>query len=410
MNKGTTFVINGMGSLKIIASLLTVDYPRIFIAKTEENNPLLFIFEEIAVNDSVAMWAVSQITFGEFDGLNRGLRTVQDCYRGPRGEKRKGYRVTAYSNKNGADSEPVSDIFPLIKDGAFYPDPFVDEQHGAGLLSLVYETKFISTVLDSSSFAPPLISSTRAENAIAKAKEMLASLPFSLKTKNVRASLSYGHSIVLNIELSDKEKLPAFSLAEPSEMSESSDASKALEVALSPSGTEVDVMNAFKGDKDAIKKCQSFVKEMRRNNPNGNTIFQIVDTKGGLSNSVIINKENDKLIQRKLSESIKGLETAIKKENNFVCSGVFLMLDTTGKMKFKFQSTSPNGSKNLYVGFSSKTFNSNNLKLILRDYSYTATIEETIYEGVFGATKPVYRLINLAEADNYKQEFFLKDS
>jgi hypothetical protein len=409
MKENSSFSVLGIGNLTIIASLLTIDYPRIFVAtkinlEENESDLLLYIFEEIKVDESSATWAVSQISFSDLDELNRGLRTVQDCFRGSRGQPKKGFIVTSKEGAKEATSEIIDNIYPYIQDGSFYPDPFVEDQHGSGIVSLVNKSKFFSVVLEDSPNASPFISSERIQKALTKYNTFFSAVPYAIKTKNLRTLLSFGHSIVLSVEISDDYlgNGDKFSLFD-NNGTESNELLDAMKTCISPKSSNIEIMNAFKGDKDVICKYQAFVREIRKNNSSGKTIFQFVDSQGGKSSSVIIDNQSEKIIYSNMSSSIQELEKAKQKTSVFKCTGVFLMLDTTGKRRFKFKPNDTRTFGNLFKGFAASDFNPEKLTLNLVDENYNATFLKTIFCGDFGETKPIFSLTKLERGNNDEQ-------
>lgn len=404
MNK--TFFIKNIGTLAYVASLVDIDYPRTFVCKRVDiRSTDLFLFDEYNHGDNFVEWLCVQISYNDLDRLNYGYITLESCFFGPRGTPKSGYIVVSRSDMDVAESRYLANISSLITDNQTYIDSFVDDNHGAGLLSLVYGKPIISLVVKPEKFADPMISTTRITSGSSECIALMNALPYAIETRNNRMCVMASHSLVMYFEVSDK-KGKMFKQNVLSEDFEDNVESKcafgAIETMLNKESTNEQVINAFKGDKKSIEKASNFIAEIKRNNKKNTLLLQAVDYSKNSSSKPFsfsgeIDNETVKYVKKKCNEVIEIIDN---KDNHiidtFVKQGQFLMLDTTGRRKFKFQSTEKGDNGAVISGFADTKVNG----LMVDDNGnkqYTVKIQSDVLKGKFGLSKPIYTLLEIID-------------
>ena len=412
------FKIANLGKLKYVISLVDFDYPRTFVCKKVDSDSLeLYLFDELNHGDDFVEWICTQISFDDLDRLSRGLITLESCFYGPRNSTKPGYIVTSNKDKEFAVASCSENISIYIPNNNTYIEPLVDDNHGSGLLSLVYESPFFSVIIKPEKYADPMIDTTRITNGSTDFKAMANAWPFGIETKNSRMCLSHTHSLVMYFEISDKKCLNSSQGTlneEFSENAETHDAFEAINTILRKESTSEQIINAFKGDSKSIEKTNKFISEVKKNNKNNKVIIEAVDYSSGEEKKIsIIHEEiNDDTIINMTKRKEEVFKIIDDKNNhnitNFMAIGQFLMLDTTGRKKFKFQSIEPDGSKTIISGFSEISIDG----LSVSDdgtKKYEVRIQSDVLKGEFGVSKPTYKLLEIVSIiDNPEQLHLFK--
>ena len=400
MMKSNVFEIKGLGIFQHLANIKTIDFPRTFVCKelNKKNDIRLFIFDEYENEDDHVSWACSQISFEEFDRLNQGIQSIEKCFVGPFGSDKEGYLIRNNTGEATPFVQKVSSMPQKVCRGETFSETFIEECHGAGPLSLVYGKKIASIVLDNNRYCNPMFTNSILSNNASKIKAMLSSLPYSITTKNSLISLSYAHSLVLNVIVSsndDDDNELGFDVK-----SESDEAFDALKTIMSRESTENEIINAFRSKTDAIKKFDSFMNSFNTKILNNNPIVQLVDANQKKSTIIPISENVKDVIVNKNKECAEKLVQSEKEEQIFSDSGSFLMYDNTGKRGFKFKSDL---NDDIYKGFC--VFDEDSLEngITIKKKKYNIKVKIIVFKGDFGTSKPQREIIGVEEAGEAKQ-------
>lgn len=398
------FKIKNLGTMKFVLPIIDFDYPRTFVCKKEDSqNLVLYLFDEFDHDNNSLSWLCVQTSIDEIDRLNRGLITLESCFRGPRFTKKPGYIIKSFTGSDIADCELLNDISKFVEGRNTFVDEFIsDENEGVHLLSAIYEKPFVATVLKPEKYADPLIDSSRISKGSELFKSMINSLPFMVETKNCCCSQT--RSLVVYYEISDKKPFNNKQLLLSDEFinnEETHCAFNAIGTILNPDAKEADIINAFKGDKNSIKKASNFINEIKMNAKNCPVeiyAFDYLADKNSVAIVSKIDKKTSQLVKEKSAEIIKIIDST---ENHITDElievGQFLMLDTTGRKKFKFQTAKFNGETKIYSGFSKCDVSG--ITVDERGKTkYKVKILSDVLRGEFGRSNPVYSLIEIVEA------------
>lgn len=412
-----TFAIDVLGTMKFIVSLIDYDYPRAFVCKKQKktfSELELFIFDEIDCGDDYVEWICAQISINDLDRLNRGIITLESCFFGPREGPKPGYKIISKNGENVASALLLDDVSLLVTNNHTFVEQFVPNSHGVELMSLVYESPFLAVVAKDENYADPMIDSTRVAAGSNEFKTMANAMPYGIETRFSRMCYSSEHSVVIFYELSDKKSLSnnQILLSDSFEQNcETRETFKALDILLSESSTNEQIINAFKGDKKSIEKAHKFISEIKKNNKKP-TYIQAADYSSGITKPM---KTTSRLINDDVVDSIKkrsqDVYAIIDSPNNHIINefhktGQFLMLDTTGRKRFKFQSTEKDDYGVIYSGFSDV-----NLSLLSVDDSgkkrYVVRIKSDTLFGEFGKSKPSYTLMAIEDYSDTNEQLTL---
>lgn len=108
MNK--KFCVENLGELEFVLRLIENDYPTAFIAKKVDSENELFIFDEYDNDETSVTWICAQISIDDLDDLNKGLKTLNSCFLGPRNTKKEGFLVTSKAGNKRATCFPLDDL------------------------------------------------------------------------------------------------------------------------------------------------------------------------------------------------------------------------------------------------------------------------------------------------------------
>lgn len=389
--------------MKYLISIVDFDYPRTFLCKLDGSEELrLYLFDEYDHDDSSITWICVQTSIDDIDRLNRGLITLESCFYGPRNIAKSGYLVRSFYGEDEAQAEFCNNISSYLKNNQTFIDEFIsDDNHGALLISAIYEKPFMATVLKPEKYADPLIDASRLSKGPELFKTMVNSLPFLVETKN--CCYSQTHSLVVYYEISDKKIVNEGQGQLTDEFagnSETSAAFDALKTILDEKSSNVEIINAFKGDKNSIEKASSFISEIKKNAKDCPLEIHAIDfSDSGISQrfALKIDKRIDKQVKNRSAEVVRIIDSECNHStHNIIAVGNFLMLDTTGRKKFKFQSINENGQKIVYSGFAKcdvsgfAVDNKGNTK-------YKVNILSDVLQGQFGKSNPTFSLVEILE-------------
>lgn len=400
------FTIKDLGSFSFVVTLIEIDYPRTFVCKKAGCQSVeLFLFDEFNHGTDFVEWICVQISVDDLDRLNRGYITLESCFYGPRKTPKPGYKIISKSNVEIADSLFIDDVSSLIIDNQTYIEPFIEDSHGAGLLSKIYDCPIISLIIKPEKYADPMIETTRITSGSNDFKSMVNALPFAIETRNNRMCFSQTHSLVVYYEINDKKNVsPGQGLIgeEFEKNVETHNAFSAIKTILNSNSTDEQIINAFKGDIKSIEKTNKFISEVKRNNMHNAITIQAVDCSSGSSEKdVSFSNEIDTTVVKSVNQRCQDVVGIISQKDNhlistFIKTGQFLMLDTTGRKKFKFQSTENDDEGTIYSGFAGTGING----LMVDnggDKKYTVRIQSDVLQGEFGSSKPIFTLLEIIE-------------
>lgn len=411
MNKSDKiFKVKQLGQIKFILPIIDFDYPRVFLCKKDDSFSLtLYLFKEFNHDDSSISWICVQTSVDEIDRLNRGIICLESCFRGPRLTSKSGYIVKSSVGEEEAESTYCDDISSFIKSENTFVDEFIsDENEGVNLLSAIYEKPFFATVLKPERYADPLIDASRITCNSELFKSMINCSPFMVESK--KCCYSQNRSLVAYYEISDKRLLGKNQLPLIDDFNDNSETHlifNAINTILDSHSEVSDIINAFKGDKKSIEKTSEFINEIKNNAKNTPIEIHAADYHNKTINSPIvvsIDKDTSKNVKQKTAEAIKIIDSEENHiRNEITVVGQFLMLDTTGRKKFKFQSFGALGKTQIYSGFS-KCDVSGIAVDETGEARYKVKILIDILKGQFGTSNPIYFLTKIIEKINSPEQ------
>ena len=401
-----TFDIQGLGRLTYLVTLIDIDYPRAFVCKSIEPAPLeLFVFTELDHGKDYLEWVCAQISVEDLDRLNCGMITLESCFMGPRKGPKSGFRVVSRADVERPEAVYVENISGLVKDHETFVDPFVADNHGADLRSLVYQRPILAVVMKQDKYADPFFESTRSAACTQSFNAMGNALPYAIDIKRTRMGLSQSHSLVMYFEVFDKKSTEEGQQTISDAFQgnpETRGAFEAIQSLLRSDSTPEQVINAFKGDTDSIKKTRDFIAEIKRVNPQNPVLLQTVDYSMGIASSPepFCSTIDDCVVGRAKEKSDAVQEIVDREESHkvseFTTIGQFLMLDTTGKKKFKFQSLEKGGVGEIVGGFSEADLNGITVDSS-KGKTYKVKLKSDVLSGKFGVSKPIFTLLEIME-------------
>lgn len=394
MNK--KFYVDNLGELEFVVTLIENDYPVSFVAQMVNSETSLFIFDEYDNDDTSVTWICARISIDDLDDLNRGLKTLNSCFLGPRNTKKEGYLITSRAGNERATCEPLNDLTKYVAENDVFVSQFVEDSHGSELLSLITKKNYASFVLDSKKYASGFLDFGEMKNKVENCRSLMNSLPFYITVKNNRTYISNSHSIVVNFEISDKKekinkKQEKIKEIEDELANRESDAAiETLNLAFNSQNTN-DFIGALKNNVASIDKFGNFI-ESFDNKKTSDQILQLVSP-NKKTKQIIINREKiDSLSNfvKDAKEKMKDDKRKSFKTNDF---GYFEKFDSKSEGKFRFISNINKGA--IYRGVKSSSFNASEHPIEIKDplCTYSVTFECFYYEINGKTTKISYSLI-----------------
>lgn len=406
------FVIENLGIFEFVVSLVTFDYPEVFVARriSNKNNCAdLFIFDEIESTDDSVSWAATQLSFEQFGLLNKGRIRLDSCFYGDRGSPKKGYKITSKSGLEKATKIDVDDISSIINHELdYYVDQFVEDNHGIDALQLATGEKIVGVILDENERASPFINGSVVKDIINANSNFIKSLPYDLDT--TRYNFAMNQSVVVCFGLTNKGKSDPtkINLTEEEDANNKkmvNDAIDLIQKALSPETSEGELLSSFSGQPEPIRKIKRVVNAIKKANPQGNTIVTFSSNKSEPSfQRIIINKNAEEIIKTRSNSALKTIEEGPKSTNTINATGTFKMFDGTknnGAFVFRDEVT-----KTDYKGISHieiKSFEKEELVMELFRRRYRAKITELIYSYGCNKSKSVFELEEIEPDDSQEQ-------
>ncbi len=371
------FFIKNLGEFEYLVTLLSVDYPETFVARKIGEECDIYIFDEIKNDENSITWICSAITIDELDGLNKGIRTLNSCFYGPRKTKKQGYLVTSSANKEEADCLLIDDTSKYVAERDVYVPQFVEDNHGSSVLSLATGKVLFSLVLDDKKNADPFFDIRRLTTSTNDGKAFLQSLPYNISVKDNKACIQSNQSIVINFEISDKpiklansKQLTIEQIDESIDNVESLAALNAIEKAFNSGDDKEKLISALGNNKNAIKKYHKFVSTISKNK-NEKQLIQTIKPNFAKSNSIELNKKSLQELSNQASKSIELMNSQSKKTSTIIKAGYFEMFDIKGKGRFRFIAD----DKTIYRGTKSNVFDINKCPIEMQDSESKYIIE-----------------------------------
>ncbi len=407
MNK--RFHVKTIGEVEYIATLLCIDYPTTFVVRKVNSNCELYIFDEIENDDNSIKWICSRISIDEFDGLNKGTKTLNSCFYGPRRSKKSGYLVTSISGYEVAECQMIEDVSRYVSDEEIYAPQFVKDDHGSSILALATDKILLSLVLNDEKYADPFFDITNLSDTASSGRTFLNSLPYNIVVRNNKACVQSNQSVVINFEISDKSlsdenvnQLKIEELEADIKNSESKAALDSIKRAFESGNDQEKIINAFNGDKNVLKKFNKFLGAIKKNKNDGRAIQFIDSQNDSPSNGVALTNEVLETTTANVVGSIKVLENQQKYTSEIKCTGYFEMFDNKGKRRFRFIGD----DGNIYRGVASNSFDISKCPIIMQDSNcrYLVNMESSYFVINGKNTKSTYELLSAIEEKKPVQE------
>lgn len=407
MNK--RFHIKTIGEVEYIATLLCVDYPITFVVRKVDSECELYIFDEIDNDDNSIKWICSRISIDELDGLNKGTKTLNSCFYGPRRSRKPGYLITSISGHDIAECQLIEDVSQYVDKEEIYAPQFIKDDHGSSVLALATNKVLLSLVLNDEKYANPFFDISNLSDTASSGRTFLNSLPYNIVVKNNRACVQSNQSVVINFEISDKplpnnnpKQLKMEELENSINNSESKAALDSVKRAFESGGDQEKLINAFNSDKKVLQKFNKFIHTLKKNNNNGRSV-QFVDSQdNSQSDGISLTNEVLDITTSNVVESIKVLERQKKHTDTIDCFGYFEMFDNKGKRRFRF--IGEDGI--VYRGITSNSFDISKCPIVMQDANRRYLIKmKCSYFVINGKqTKSPYELLFAKEEKRPKQE------
>lgn len=391
------FFINGLGHFEYVVTLLSLDYPETFVARKISEELELFIFDEVENTSESVTWVCSPISIDDLDALNKGTKTLNSCFVGPRNTPKPGYLVTSYAGKEQAEYKKIENLMPYISDIDVYVPEFVEDKHGAGVLALATKKVLFSLVIDEKKYADPFIDIARLTDNTNSGKAFLTSLPYNIEIRNNKACIQSNQSVVINFEIADKKteknskQLSIEQVEDEIENVEAIAAVEAIELALTSGDDENKLISALGNNKKALKNYNRFVSSISKNKKD-KQIVQIARPNSPSSVSIGLSKTSLSSMATVAKESIKIMDEQKKQTGNIKCTGYFEMFDLKGKGRFRF--ICDDGK--IYRGTKSPSFElkSDVIELRNSEYKYFVELEYSCYKVDGKDTDLSYELVS----------------
>lgn len=399
------FYIKGLGEFEYVVTLLSIDYPETFVARKTSDELELFIFDEVENNKESVTWVCSAISVDDLDALNKGTKTLNSCFIGPRRTPKPGYLVTSYFGKEQAEYKSIDNMSPFVSDIDVYVPQFVEDKHGTGVLALATKKVLFSLVINENKYADPFIDITRLTDSTNSGKAFLTSLPYNIEIRKNKACIQSNQSVVINFEITDKKdtknskQLHIKEVENATENVESIAAAEAIELALNSGNDENKLISALGNNKKSLKSYNRFVSSISKNKKD-NQIIQIAKPNGASNVSINISKESLNSMANVAKESIKIMNEQKKQTGNLKCVGYFEMFDLKGKGRFRFICD----DGRIYRGTKSSSFDSKSDVIELKDSDskYLIYLECSSYRIDGKDTDLTYELVS---AEKEKKPF-----
>lgn len=403
MNKN--FVIEGLGELEFVVTLIESDHPVSFVAKKVNSDSIIFIFDEYDFDQDSVTWICSQISIDDLDKLNRGLKTFNSCFLGPRNSPKSGYIVNSRRGNEHATSTQVSDLTNYLAETDIFIPQFVEDNHGAEVISLITKKVYLSLVLDSDKYADPFINFTNLKEKIENSRAFLNSLPFKITVKDNRTYLTNEHSIVVNFEISDKVDKKANSKQCLIEEVETALRNKESDATIDSINSAMNCKNGeelayeLQNDSLIINKFEKFINSFRKNEKE--QLIQLVSP-NKKTKQIKINNDAFNQLTKITGDARKIVENCEFKKTEKTVSGYFEMFDIKGDGKFRLVSPI---DQTEYQGKISNTFNIKDSPVEIKDSTstYSVVLEIFHYESQKQEAKPIYILKSIKKHQNPTQ-------
>ena len=409
MNK--RFYVKNIGEVEYIATLFSADYPVTFVTRKVDSSCELYIFDEIKTDDVSITWICSRISVDEFDGLNKGTKSLNSCFCGPRHSKKQGYLVISKSGNEIADSVLIEDTSIYVGNEEVFVPQFVDDNHGSNILSMATGKLLFSLVLNDERYADPFFDIKNMSDSATDGKLFIASLPYGISIRNNRACVQSNQSIVINFEISDKpikesndRQLKIEQVDNETKNIESREALKSIQLAFESGNDSEKLLTALNNDKKAIKKFNKFLNTIKKNKCGGRCI-QFVDSNNEKPlKNILLTDEVVEIAYKNSNESLSIIDNQEKKRSHIIRTGYFEMFDNKERRRFRFIGD----DKNIYRGIASNDFDITKCPIIMQDSKtrYIIKMEESYYIVNNRNTKPSYSLLSVEKEIIPIQETF----
>lgn len=401
-NMNRTFFVESLGEMEFLVSLIEGDYPITFVAKKINSEAPLFIFDECSSDDNSVSWICSEIGIDDLDLLNRGLKKLNSCFKGPRNSKKTGYLITSISGLKEAKCEKKEDLADYLAEEDIFVPQFAEDDHGAGIYTLVTKTNFVSIVLDKEEYASPFIDFADVNKKYSKFGALCNTLPFEILNRNRRTVISNLHSVVLYVEVSDKEDKEKnkhqTKIDEIEEVLQNAESDAALETLASAFNSETTekLVSALNNDIKSVEKFDDFIETFSKKNQE-NQFMQFSSTKSK-TRKILLNKEKVDKLSSLVIEAKNQMNEQSKVVESLKFSGWFEMFDSKPKGKFRFIPYENKSSK--YRGDIDSSFDSAENPIEVGDpkTKYSIVLKKTYFKIGEKFTNPSYTLL-LAEKE-----------
>ena len=406
------FVIENLGIFKFVVSLVSFDYPVVFVARrisNKENSADLFIFDEIESTDDSVSWAATQLSFEQFNLLNKGRIRLDSCFYGDRGAPKKGFKVTSQSGLTKATKIDVDEVSRLINHELdFYVEQFAEDNHGIDILQLATDEEIFGVVIDEKERVDPFVNGRIVKDIIDTNSSFIKSLPYDLDT--TKYNFAMNQSVVVCFGLTNKNKVDPTKIFLTEEENANNqkmidDAINLIQKAFSSETSEDELLSSFSGQPDPIKRIKKVVNAIKKANPKGDTVVAFSSKKSKNNyKKIVINKSTETIIKKRSNGALKTIEEGPKDTREIHATGTFKMFDGTknnGAFVFKDERT-----KTDYKGISHidvKSFEQEELIMELFKRRYKVKIIELIYSYDSNKSKSVFMLEKIELDENQEQ-------
>lgn len=335
------------GVYMFVCDIKTENNNHVYLYKNSDSDTLTL---HLFIKRADSFFYSTQVSFDQIDSLNRGKITLDFCFRGARNTPKQGMSF----EKIGEDwiEKIIPNIFDYYDFGATYVPEFVDDNHGVGLLSLIYQTNFLSIVLDKSSNSEPLMDIGEIKKIVNQFKEVVQKLPFNIKKEGKMISFSDRHSTRISFEIGDFNDKDD-TLTDQSDLHESNEAINLLAKCCSATILNEDdiakVANVCGNDSSLMKVFQRVITHVNANN-NSIRELSLIKFDEGEVESVLSETIDEKLettVTCNTNKIIEKIEENTKKTREIDCVGYFEMIDITGKREFKFRTNIDDKTKTI---------------------------------------------------------------
>ena len=403
MREKTITISSNNKTIEYICDIFISQVQSVYLYRENGENASLLLL----ISNEDGLLYGTPISFSQIDHLNQGKITLDLCFYGIRKTPKRGFVLKRNDNQWLIDS--INDIGAYYQLGNISVPEFVENNHGVGLLTLVYKAHFLSLTIDKSDSAQPLVDADDLKRIVSSLKGIVKSIPFNIKKSGKIISFSDSHSVRACIEIGDIDDDKDM-LTDKRDLKESDKALDLLTRFILGDSLSKESIDEIA---DLCDGNKSFATSMQKNIAKLNfktrekaeiSLTKYSDEERVKTDKRILDDDMERSVLNNSIQIINSIEEKTKKSFERHFTGYFEMIDTTGTREFKFKTMVGDSPKTIR-GRCSVSLDDKQIDLIVnnrvRKYDITVVQESNLSDNK--SIDVVYSLIDLEIAKNDEQ-------